>query len=1535
MKRMIVVAVFALLLPAKEYGQQQHPNDAPGFSPGGVYDIHDLDTINAFNGNLNVRIPLGPQFKVNALIGYQFALVYNTHLWRYDEIDLPEPHYEASEAGAFNAGLGWSLGFGNLIENKRGSGLPTLWTYASADGSQHEFTPGDVNVTTSDGSYLRLHKISDVECHVDFSDGTTQVFWRLLAGAGDWPQSSVPNGQWRLHAIVSNLSNTVQFKYKTSQANDDPYYTEIWTVSDGDRSSTVYFGPLLQRIEMPAFNGGTATYSFSYTPSTFPDPGYPAVRTLSANLLTSVSLPTVNGHNAGYSMIEGSSPTYAQGLLQKLILPTKGALGWLLGPRNFPGETYASANRSAMNPAILRPVAVTERYTYAPGSTTPNATWRYGYLFGEGNQCFDRCQSNPLSCGNVRQLTTWVLPPRTTSDNVQDPQYATVNYFSAYDPDIDMCGLPAGDWRGADYALPFTRYATRARTAGDGDPVAIRYLSSQRVQALDPANLVWDAIGSIASASSGRPTIVQSDYATYFDRATREQEARLTSTATVSDPDVGCGPQHDQLCFFASNFFNFDNYGHYRQTSTVSNYPGDDEYRTTWTNYPTTLDSDGNWILGRFDRQCTRRDSSPQNAIDVGAGGNPCTAFTLSTRYDYLTGTSLVRGVRTLAQAGDTTGSHDVLEVHTFDSHGFSTKDQYAGGDTQSLPDAGFTPPSSSAYEVDYTPTYTANGTLTARAASYAGTNLTVMHESYDSNTGLVQSSADPSGALTMFTYDERNRLHTVTPPGLAATTYTYVDPTLVGTSFSPATVSAARSGTGGSISQSYDYDGFGRLAHERRLMFDGSTVTRETQYTVTGLKTAVSGFEVAPSNFTVFSRFDVFGRPTRIKAPDGTYVDFEYISMRQLKRHVFMNTPPTEEITTETYDGMHRLREVSEADGTTTTYGYDVGGHLATVATGAQTRGFTYDNRGFLHSESHPELGSGGNGSTTYSEYDARGHAHHKVTGSGAAAVDVKLAYDPAERLTNVWDLGGTRALKEFFFGDATTDAPANSFGKLWKAKRHNNVPGVGGDTLVTETYGYGTHGLVTSKETAVSVGGVPFQTFSQGYSYDDLGEATGLDYPTCPSCAANSGLGTLTRGFTHGSLTSVAPFASWIGYNSSGMVAEVRHQGNAVDTYQDDHAMGRPSRIDFKACPTSATITPQQSTMCINMSNSASITPVAGAIYAWTIDNGNLTSASNGTSVTFTSASQGTAVLHVSVSATGCSTLLSQASIVVTGSPTITSGQPADPTPIGPGESALLTVSASGSNLTYQWYQGTAPDVTHPAAGATAASFTSPALSVTTNFWVRVGSSCGSLDSRTATVTVLGAPTIVQAMTGASTTHVVVTWSAVAGASSYVVEFAPRIAGPFADLGPPTTSLSATHDVAPSAVPIAYVYRVRSLDAASRRSSALSPMDYAVTASALFSDEAIQKGATSVRSIHIVELRNAIDAVRLAANKPLLWQGASPPSGTISASPITTLFAGFNEARAAFQLPAFSYSPGIAMPQSGGAILSEHVQEVRNALR
>ncbi len=89
----------------------------------------------------------------------------------------------------------------------------------------------------------------------------------------------------------------------------------------------------------------------------------------------------------------------------------------------------------------------------------------------------------------------------------------------------------------------------------------------------------------------------------------------------------------------------------------------------------------------------------------------------------------------------------------------------------------------------------------------------------------------------------------------------------------------------------------------------------------------------------------------------------------------------------------------------------------------------------------------------------------------------------------------------------------------------------------------------------------------------------------------------------------------------------------------------------------------------------------------------------------------------------------------------PTITS-QPEGAT-ITAGQIATVRVQAAGTDpLAYQWYVG-APGVTvDPVRGATGASYTSPPLSTTTTYWVRVSNSAGSVDSIAATVTVT-APT------------------------------------------------------------------------------------------------------------------------------------------------------------------------------------------------
>ena len=67
-----------------------------------------------------------------------------------------------------------------------------------------------------------------------------------------------------------------------------------------------------------------------------------------------------------------------------------------------------------------------------------------------------------------------------------------------------------------------------------------------------------------------------------------------------------------------------------------------------------------------------------------------------------------------------------------------------------------------------------------------------------------------------------------------------------------------------------------------------------------------------------------------------------------------------------------------------------------------------------------------------------------------------------------------------------------------------------------------------------------------------------------------------------------------------------------------------------------------------------------------------------------------------------------------------------------------ANLSVVATGTApLTYQWYRGTAPDTTN-LVGTNSASFTTPALTTQTSYWVRVGNTFGTLNSSTATISI-----------------------------------------------------------------------------------------------------------------------------------------------------------------------------------------------------
>jgi hypothetical protein len=73
--------VLLLLLSALPTLAQVDPLKERGFAPEKAYQFNDIDSINTFNGNLIITIPLGGSYPVNADLSFAIGVSYNGDIW--------------------------------------------------------------------------------------------------------------------------------------------------------------------------------------------------------------------------------------------------------------------------------------------------------------------------------------------------------------------------------------------------------------------------------------------------------------------------------------------------------------------------------------------------------------------------------------------------------------------------------------------------------------------------------------------------------------------------------------------------------------------------------------------------------------------------------------------------------------------------------------------------------------------------------------------------------------------------------------------------------------------------------------------------------------------------------------------------------------------------------------------------------------------------------------------------------------------------------------------------------------------------------------------------------------------------------------------------------------------------------------------------------------------------------------------------------------------------------------------------------------
>ncbi len=1089
------------------------------------------------------------------------------------------------------------------------------WVYEGPTGDEHAFYSNaytanaahNANASvqfTIDGTHMRMSVLGSSRS-IEFPNGIKHTFL-------------FERNEWRLKTITDRFNNNVTIDYAYWSGTDNR--VTQWTIQDSTgRAHTVVFqyfsdmaegvdrGMNVDYIDLRGVDGPggairTARYDFEYTLTDIPFPisnyhdvpvnypgGPPSATTTPFPLLTSVQMPddtTSSTDNPTYTFtykpadLPDDPFAYSQGHISTMTLPTRGVIRYTYQPYSFPDQD-----------ACVQPGPRNS----SPGIKTRDLDgniWRYFMtLAPEADVVYDvPGPSDPPQCSSSESDTRvnprW--PQRWSRTSILGPpenppgdRTRTDHYFHIYvgssryhDNSLhaDTADIAFGEpitvgWPGAAAAklVPPDVETAIDQTAGDTGASDQRYLSEQ----------VWSSCASTGDCSDG--TLLRSAYRRYSHLGWLANGGRRAlSERTLMHDDTGCGG----TCYAQTDFSDYDGVGHLRTTTTSSNFPGSagDTKRIGYLQWTPTelLDPATIWTFDRYTEQSrTVNGQTARSTFCFNSDGQ-------LTRQRVL--------------ADNAIGPHDIITAFTYtDSLGINKgnviEEKTYGGDTQTLDqsqqDLCMTPLGTPSYWNRYTYAY---GTLaSSQYLTSAGAPLSFKSIEYtvDPGTGLVTGSTNTDGLVTAYGYKRWGALESLTPPGENSTTYTYTPATL-------STFASVGLTTGG-VTTIYEYDRLGRLRRTQRTLPGAGCVEQLVGYDQVGRKAQeMTWHACGAGSASTYFWYDSLGRITTITAPDAQQTTMSYTGNRFTTRTSNLSGLPV--TTREERDLLGRLVRVTEnytppAGGVTTSYTYDAGDRLTSVAAGAQTRIFTYDHRGFLRAEQHPELGAGGNGTASYIDladpdsnkrgYDARGHSRRRITGT----YDITTTYDAAERVISVRENSSNRYLKEFLYDNFPSCTRGN--GKLCAAARYQYDPDLGnpGTTAlaVTETYQYD---LATGRparrdrhieQTANYLGG----DFRHAQTHNASGNVQQIDYP-CPTITNASGavvcdpsfhqLATW-NGYTNGMLTNVGTpvvgglWASSITYHPTWVVDTVTHGSGASAIREtwlpDPHGIPRPCNI------------------------------------------------------------------------------------------------------------------------------------------------------------------------------------------------------------------------------------------------------------------------------------------------------------------------------------------------------------------------------------
>jgi uncharacterized repeat protein (TIGR02543 family) len=1327
-----VLVVIAVMLAAGS-GFAEDANHERGFTPAKLYQFGGLDNVSLFNGNLTVQIPIGTRYPVSEGLSYQLTLSYNSEVWDHEEVERigpipidPTKFLHAIPTQRSNAGLGWMVTLGELRDFAKHPNDSPGVGYVSSDGGVHEGLGGTALVTnariTADGRYTRRYDVNGVR-RVEFPDGSFQTFHPdgTLATMSDRYGNTLT-----MDVLVdSNGQHTWHITDKHGRSHYVYFKKWLGAQSGGDRGQnrplTANYSEVIDRIVVAGVNGDE-TYQFVYANRNGAVDQNDEIfisceglvdgwdTSFKVPILRKIVLPDGSSYAMDYNILGPGDVRDCElqfGALKNLTLPTLGQIHWDYGSYRFPGTDCVHHSWSSTTSGVRA-----KKLLDAQGAEIGAWTYEPTLQHIADQPCPDGHPASHVAQELVNTITTPL-------------GHKEVNYFSAW-PTHDVYEESPQGVISSEYGFPASRLHP--------DASGTRFLQTE----------IFDCAGGTCPPTPARRIYVAFDM-------TAGSDHRVRTRRTL----------YDDGSYVDADYSEFDGLGHYRTTTETSVVAGTTDVHTSTTNYNRRDDrvDPAGFDSGNFPNNTLPGPSQPWILETYTSQSATEGASTSSTLF-YFNPQGFLTKSRTLAA----TAAGDLMTVLTRDSvTGEVTAESHFGGDLTSVggettPLATFEPANPS-YKVSHGYSWGVRSSSTVDMGANA--TLKVLDLVIDQNSGTPTSSKDAGGLTTSFEYGVMGRPKAVRPPASPWTEYLFTN----ATGSASANVSVRQHAYGDSAydtpvtETTTDFDGQGRPTLTTTTMPDGQVAKRLVAYNAGGLTATSSEWETTPTHFTIFGNYDPFGRVRSVTAPDAktSTVTYTGLSVQRTQSIATSANAEAPVSTTERYDGFDRLRSVIEPSGgadtaqpygsdVTTSYDYDVAGRLTRAVTSGslQPRTFVYDARGFLQSETHPE-----NGTTTYEQYDARGHFRLKKTGAGSA-YELHYTYDKAERLTSVSDAAGS-LLKEFVF-DQNSDTAHPSFGpgRLLKTVRHNRSTTLG-DVTVVSYFDYDGAGRVSDKQTVV--GGGP--AFTQQFTFNSSGLPDVLHYPTCPQC------GTATKSdrqialtYARGFLSGVAGFANAIAYWPNGMVKSVQHAGSGTAVVTDTQSidpttgMARPDSIDFTGYCIGPSISMSAPANPATIASGASVTltipapaGVNGPTYQWYRgtrgDTSQPINGANGATYS-TGALTSQASFWVRVSDGSCSSDSRTVVVSVRDCEAVHIVEQPQSANIATGGTATLTVSASDSGAHYQWYSGTRGDTSSPIAGAQSSTYVTAPLSQEARFWVRVFSSdqACAVDSDTATI-------------------------------------------------------------------------------------------------------------------------------------------------------------------------------------------------------